>query len=125
MTGAAIVRREAEDTIVLAVYGAFDGASAWALRLEMDESDAREFVIDLTHAEEACEFAACVLANWAREHQREKAVRFRPGAPEHVRLLSGFGLDVEPLEPEDDDWGKVEWDPPAPRARPVDPTVPA
>jgi hypothetical protein len=99
MTGAAIVRREQGDAIVLAVYGAFDGASAWALRLEMDESPAREFVVDLTHAEEACEFAACILAGWAREHRRDKRIRFRPGEDDHVRLLVAFGLEVLEVEP--------------------------
>ncbi|BDG06636.1 hypothetical protein [Anaeromyxobacter oryzae] len=106
MTGAAIVRREADDAIVLAVYGAFDGSSAWALRLEMDESRAHDFIVDLTHAEEACDFAACLLAAWAREHRREKRVRFRPGEPDHVRLLVGFGLEV--LEDEDRTWATVE-----------------
>ncbi len=94
MTGAAIIRREAGDAIVLGVHGAFDGSSAGGLRLEMDASSARDFVVDLTHAEETCEFAACIVAAWAREHRREKRVRFRPGAPEHVRLLAGFELEV-------------------------------
>lgn len=95
MTGAAIVRREDGGAEVLAVYGAFDGASAWALRVQMDASTAAEFVIDLTHAEEACEFAACILAGWARERRREKQVRFRAATREQARLLAGFGLDVE------------------------------
>jgi anti-anti-sigma regulatory factor len=100
MTGASIVRWEARDRIVLSVHGAFDGASAWALRLQMDECDADEFLVDLTHAEEACEFAASVLAAWARERRRVKRVAFRPGAPEHARLLHGFGLEVaEEVEP--------------------------
>src|SRR5512132_1730174 len=94
MTGAAIVRREADDAIVLAVYGAFDGASAWALRIEVDGSPARELIVDLTDAEEACEFGACVLAGWSRERRREKHVRFQPGSPEHARILVGFGLDL-------------------------------
>jgi hypothetical protein len=115
MTGAAIVRREADDAIVLAVYGAFDGSSAWALRIEMDESPARDFIIDLTHAEEACEFAACVLAGWARERRREKRVRFRPGSPEHVRILVGFGLDV--AEDADDAWATLDVGEPAPAPR--------
>ena len=62
MTGAAIVRWQAEGAVVLAVHGAFDGASAWALRVAMDESPERRFVVDLTHAVEACDFAASVLA---------------------------------------------------------------
>lgn len=95
MTGASIVRWEARDGIVLSVHGAFDGASAWSLRLEMDGCAARDFLVDLTHAEEACEFAASILAAWARERRREKRVRFRPGAPEHARLLRGFGLEVD------------------------------
>jgi hypothetical protein len=93
MTGAAIVRREAEDVVVLAVHGSFDGAAAWALRIEMDQTSAREFVIDLTHAEEACEFAACLLERWTRERRLEKRVRFLPGEPEHARLLSAWGLE--------------------------------
>lgn len=106
MTGAAIVRREADDDeIVLAVYGAFDGASAWALRIEMDAARAHAFVIDLAHAVEACEFAACVLAGWARERRGEKRLRFRPGTPEHVRLLAGFGLEVEACEQTDAEEG--------------------
>lgn len=95
MTGASIVRWEARDGVVLSVHGAFDGASAWALRLEMDDEPADEFIVDLTHAEEACEFAASILAAWARERRREKRVRFRPGAPEHARILRGFGLEVD------------------------------
>ena len=95
MTGAAIVRWRAGDAVVLAVHGAFDGASAWALRLAMEESGAaREFVIDLTHAEEACEFAASVVSTWATRWRRHKRVRFRPGSPEHARLLAGFGLEL-------------------------------
>ncbi len=94
MTGAAIVRWAAGDTVVLAVHGAFDGASAWALRIEMEESRGRDFVIDLTHAEEACDFAAGVLAAWARRFLRTKRVRFRPGSGEHARLLAGHGLDL-------------------------------
>ncbi len=94
MTGAAIVRWEAGDTVVLAVHGAFDGASAWALRIEMEDSRARVFVVDLTHAVEACDFAAGVLASWARRWTSCKRVRFRPGSPEHARILAGHGLEV-------------------------------
>lgn len=94
MTGAAIVRRESGGTVILGVHGAFDGASAWALRIAMEESEATDFVVDLTYAEEAFEFAACILANWVREHRRERTVRVVPGAPEHARLLAGFGLDL-------------------------------
>ncbi|WP_059436296.1 hypothetical protein [Anaeromyxobacter sp. PSR-1] len=95
MTGAAIVRRSDGAAEVLTVYGAFDGASAWALRVQMDESAADAFVIDLAHAEEACEFAACVLAGWVREHRREKQVRFRAATREQARLLAAFGLDLD------------------------------
>jgi anti-anti-sigma regulatory factor len=94
MTGAAIVRWESAGAVVLAVHGAFDGASAWSLRNEMDESPAREFVIDLTHAVEACDFAACLLASWARQARQAKRVRFLPGAPEHARILSAHGLEL-------------------------------
>lgn len=94
MTGAAIVRREAGGSVFLGVHGAFDGASAWALRVAMDESEAIDFVVDLTYADEAFEFAACILANWVRAHRRERRVRVVPGAPEHARLLTGFGLEV-------------------------------
>lgn len=80
---------------MLAVHGAFDGASAWALRHAMDEAPARRFVVDLTHAEEACEFAASLLAAWWRERRRAVALTFRPGEPEHVRLLLAFGLELE------------------------------
>ena len=95
MTGAAIVRWKAGDAVVLAVHGAFDGASAWALRLAMEESaSVRDFVIDLTHAEEACEFAASVVSAWASQWRRHARVRFRPGSPDHARLLAGFGLEL-------------------------------
>jgi hypothetical protein len=94
MTGAAIVRWEAGRTVVLAVHGAFDGASAWALRIEMEDSPAREFLVDLTHAVEACDFAAGVLASWSRRWSRLKHVRFRPGDAEHARILTGHGLEV-------------------------------
>ena len=94
MTGAAIVRWEAGDTVVLAVHGAFDGASAWALRIEMEDAPGREFVVDLTHAVEACDFAAGVLASWARRWTSCKRVRFRAGSPEHARILAGHGLEV-------------------------------
>ena len=104
MTGAAIIRCEAGDAIVLAVHGAFDGASAWALRLEMEASPADRFVVDLTHAEEACDFAAGILAAFARQRWRDKRIAFRPGSSEHARLLSGHGLAVldedEPLHSE-------------------------
>lgn len=94
MTGAAIVRREAGGSVFLTVHGAFDGASAWALRIAMTESEATDFVVDLTYAEEACEFAACILANWVREHRRQRRVRVVAGEPEHARILAGFGLDL-------------------------------
>ena len=94
MTGAAIVRWGAGDTVVLAVHGAFDGASAWALRIEMEDSPAREFLVDLTHAVEACDFAAGVLASWVRRWTRDKHVRFRAGSAEHARILVGHGLEV-------------------------------
>jgi hypothetical protein len=94
MTGAAIVRWEAGSAVVLAVHGAFDGSSAWALRIEMEDSPSREFLVDLTHAVEACDFAASLLAAWTRRWGRLKRVRFRPGDAEHARLLTGHGLDV-------------------------------
>ena len=93
MTGAAIVRWESAGAVVLAVHGAFDGASAWSLRNEMDDSPAREFVVDLTHAVEAWDFAAGLLSAWARARPT-KRVRFRAGAPEHVTLLRAHGLEV-------------------------------
>jgi len=93
MTGAAIVRWESARGTVLAVHGAFDGASAWALRNDMDDSSAREFVVDLTHAVEACAFAAALLAGWLRLHP-DRRLRFRPGAREHLRLLRTHGLEV-------------------------------
>jgi hypothetical protein len=95
VTGAAIVRWEAGGRVVLALHGAFDGASAWALRIAMDESPAREFLVDLSHAVEACDFAAGILASWARQWARVKKVRFRPGAAEHERLLAGHGLELD------------------------------
>jgi anti-anti-sigma regulatory factor len=103
MTGASIVRWERSDAVVLAVHGAFDGASAWALRNEMDEASARDFLVDLTHAVEACDFAASVLAAWARARRREKQVRFLAGTPEHARILAAHGLETvdeagDPLE---------------------------
>ncbi|WP_242339974.1 MULTISPECIES: hypothetical protein [Anaeromyxobacter] len=94
MTGAAIVRWQAGDAVVLAVHGAFDGASAWALRLAMEESEATRFVVDLTHAEEAFEFAASILATFSRQCWRTKQIAFLPGSSDHARLLSGFGLEV-------------------------------
>ncbi len=94
MTGAAIVRWETGVSVVLAVHGAFDGASAWALRIEMEGSPGREFVVDLTHAVEACDFAAVVLASWARRWERLKHVRFHPGSSEHARILAGHGLEL-------------------------------
>ncbi len=94
MTGATLVRRESGGLVFLSVYGAFDGASAWALRIAMAESEATDFVIDLSYVEEACEFAACILANWVREHRRERRVRVIPGEPEHARLLASFGLEL-------------------------------
>lgn len=94
MTGAAIVRWQRAEGIVLAVHGAFDGASAWTLRHEMDGSAAADFIVDLTHAVEACDFAASILSAWARERRRSKRVRFRPGAPEHATLLAAHGLEI-------------------------------
>jgi hypothetical protein len=111
MTGAAIVRWESAGTVVLAVHGAFDGASAWALRHAMDESPARDFVVDLTQAVEACDFAAGLLAAWARARRNAKRVRFRPGAPEHQSLLAAHGLDVEDEGASD---AEVPFDFPAP-----------
>lgn len=92
MTGAAIVRWESAEATVLAVHGAFDGASAWALRNDMDEGVAREFVVDLTHAVEACDFAAALLASWLRQRPSRR-LRFRPGTVEHVKLLRAHGLE--------------------------------
>lgn len=86
---------------MLALHGAFDGSSAWALRNEMDESRAREFVVDLTHVVEAYDFAASVLASWARANHRDKRVRFTASEPEHVRLLTAHGLEVVDEEASD------------------------
>src|SRR5512141_474433 len=94
MTGASIVRWQVGNTAVLAVHGSFDGASAWALRLEMEESASREFLVDLTYAVEACDFAASLLASWARRWERLKRVRFQPGSAEHARILAGHGLEL-------------------------------
>src|SRR5512138_3558662 len=103
MTGASIVRWQSGNAVVLAVHGAFDGASAWALRLEMEESGSREFLVDLTHAVEACDFAASLLASWARRWERLKRVRFVPGSADHARILTGHGLELagvdEPTAP--------------------------
>lgn len=79
---------------MLAVHGAFDGASAWALRVAMEESESARYVVDLTHAVEAFEFAASILATFVRQSQRTKRVAFLPGTHEHARLLAGFGLEV-------------------------------
>lgn len=78
---------------MLAVHGAFDGASAWALRNDMDESSARDFVVDLTHVVEACDFAAVLLSAWARQRPGRR-LRFRPGSRDHVRLLRAHGLEL-------------------------------
>jgi anti-anti-sigma regulatory factor len=94
MTGAAIVRWKAGDAVVLAVHGAFDGASAWALRIAMEDAPAERFVVDLTHAVEAFDFAASILAQFARQRWRDKRLAFIPGTPEHARLLAGHGLEV-------------------------------
>jgi anti-anti-sigma regulatory factor len=94
MTGAAIVRWQSGDAVVLAVHGAFDGASAWALRLAMEESEAARYVVDLTHAVEACEFAASILATFVQQSRRMKRVAFLPGDEGHARLLAGFGLEL-------------------------------
>jgi len=101
MTGAAIVRWESAEADVLAVHGAFDGASAWALRNAMDESPACDFVVDLTHAVEACDFATALLATWARARRGAKRVRFRAETPEQAALLAAHGLEV--LDEEDAD----------------------
>jgi hypothetical protein len=122
MTGAAIVRWESAGSVMLAVHGAFDGASAWALRHEMDETPARDFVIDLTQAVEACDFAASLLAAWARARRNAKRVRFKPGSPEHASLLAAHGLEVldddgtDALDPPFD--FPVPWSP-APSGAPV------
>jgi hypothetical protein len=94
MTGAAIVRWDSAEAVVLAVHGAFDGSSAWALRNDMDESPAVSFVVDLTHAVEACDFAASLLATWARARRQTKRISFRAGSPEHAALLAAHGLEV-------------------------------
>ena len=85
---------EMTDALVLAVHGVFDGASAWALRVAMEESEAPRCVVDLTHAVEAFEFAASILATFVRQSRQTKRVTFLPGTPEHARLLAGFGLEV-------------------------------
>ena len=79
MTGAAIVRWESVRACS-AVRGALDGASAWALRNDMDESPARDFIIDLTHAVEACDFAAVLLAAWLRGSARGGGCASAPDA---------------------------------------------
>jgi anti-anti-sigma regulatory factor len=94
MTGAAIIRRQQGDAVVLAVHGSFDGAAAWALRIEMDEIAAREFIVDLSPADDACEFAACVLVSFVRQNWRAKRVRFLPGTAEQARLLAAFNLEL-------------------------------
>lgn len=124
MTGAAIVRWREGEALVLSVHGSFDGASAWALRIEMDEGGAREVVVDLTHAEEACDFAACVLAAYARERRRDRRIRFRSTERAHARLLRAHGLDVE--LPRGEGVGEEAFDPtPAGRGGGLGPAVAA
>jgi hypothetical protein len=113
MTGAAIVRWESAGGTVLAVHGAFDGASAWALRNDMDDSSGRDFIVDLTHAVEACDFGAALLAAWARQRPGRR-LRFRPGAREHARLLRAHALE---LVADDADLGPtLAFPPPGPAA---------
>lgn len=88
---------------MLAVHGAFDGSSAWSLRIAMDESPARAFLIDLTHAEEAWEFAASLLSSWARQWSKVKQVRFRPGTLQHERLLVAYGLELAEADESESD----------------------
>jgi hypothetical protein len=109
MTGAAIVRWWEGEALVLSVHGALDGASAWALRHEMDGAGAREVVIDLAGAEEACDFAAGLLAAWARG----RSLRFRGAASLHARLLRAHGLEVDDLGDDDGAAGKHGVPPPA------------
>jgi hypothetical protein len=109
MTGASIVRWESGGEVVLAVHGAFDGSSAWSLRIAMDESPARAFLIDLTHAEEAWEFAASLLSSWARQWSRVKRVRFRPGTLQHERLLVAYGLEFAEADSESDRTPEGAW----------------
>ena len=114
MTGAAIVRWQSADAVVLAVHGAFDGASAWALRNEMDESPAAEFVVDLTHAIEACDFAAGLLAAWARAQRHVKRVRFHAETPEQAVLLAAHGLEL--VEEDDEEALALPFGFPLPRS---------
>ncbi len=97
MTGAAIVRMEAGGTLVLALHGAFDGASAWALRVELEERGAPDVIVDLSNAEEACAFAASVLAAHARAHRLTQRLRCRAASAAHARLLAAYGLEVVEL----------------------------
>jgi anti-anti-sigma regulatory factor len=85
---------EVGGALVLALHGSFDGASAWALRVEMDERGAADVIVDLAGAEEACEFAACVLASYARQHRRSRRIRCRVTSPALARLLAGYGLEL-------------------------------
>ena len=54
----------------------------------------RRLGVDLTGAEESCDFAAGLLASWTRRWGRSKRVRFRAGSAEHVRLLVAHGLEL-------------------------------
>lgn len=87
------MRWESAGAVVLAVHGSFDGASAWTLRNDMDDCSAQDFVVDLTHAVEACDFAAVLLAAWLRQRPGRR-LRFRPGTAAHVKLLLAHGLEL-------------------------------
>ncbi|MFT3916161.1 MAG: hypothetical protein QM704_19400 [Anaeromyxobacteraceae bacterium] len=99
MTGADIVGFTDGEAVVLAVHGAFDGAAAWTLRLRMEELGARRFLVDLHGAEEACDFAAGLLASWSRQHARV-TLTFRTADPGHARLLEAHGLEVAQVDPD-------------------------
>src|SRR5215208_3422511 len=114
MTGAAIVRWESAGAVVLAVRGAFDGASAGNLRNEMDGSPARDFIVDLTHAIEACDFAAGLLASWARARRGAKRVRFHAETTDQAALLSAHGLEL--LDEDDADAIALPFGLPLPRS---------
>ena len=114
MTGASIVRWQAGDAVVLAVHGAFDGASAWALRLEMEESPAREFLVDLTHAVEMYQRAiqrgadtSSAYSNLANAYYRLKrldeavnpwrrALEIDPANQKAATALERLGIETRP-----------------------------
>lgn len=85
------------DSVIFAVDGVFDGASAWDLRhaIEAVETSAKEVVVDFTRVREFYDFGVAVLAHTlAQRPKHQPPVALRGLRTHQQRMFRYFGVEA-------------------------------